>query len=100
VTTGVLGRGVDIYDTSIQDWICNSKEYEEIVQSSRARFAPERRYLLDGTQGWVEFVQNGFAAEYYQWHNLDELRELLEQHPIFSKDTKLKKLTTFEAVKK
>ena len=28
ITTGVLGRGVDVYDTSIQDWICNSKEYE------------------------------------------------------------------------
>jgi len=31
VTTGVLGRGVDIYDSTIQDWICNSKDYEEIV---------------------------------------------------------------------
>ena len=100
VTTGVLGRGVDIYDTTIQDWICNSEEYEEIVQSSRARFAPERRYLLDGTQGWVEFIQDGFAAEYYQWHSLDELRQLLEDHPIFCKDTKLRRLTTFAAVKK
>lgn len=100
ITTGVLGRGVDVYDMSIQDWICNSKEYEEIVQSNRARFSPERRYLLDGTQGWVEFVQNGFAAEYYQWHNLAELRALLQQHPIFCKDTKLKRLTTFSAVKK
>lgn len=100
VTTGVLGRGVDVYDTTIQDWICNSKDYEEIVQSNRARFSPARRYLLDGTQGWVEFVQNGFAAEYYQWHSLDELRELLELHPIFSKETQLKKLTTFAAVKK
>jgi len=31
ITTGVLGRGVDIYDESIQDWICNSTDYEEIV---------------------------------------------------------------------
>lgn len=100
VTTGVLGRGVDIYDESIQDWICNSKDYEEIVQSNRARFSPARRYLLNGTQGWVEFIQNGFAAEYYQWHSLDELRQLLEIHPIFSKDTHLKQLTTFAAVKK
>lgn len=100
ITTGVLGRGVDIYDESIQDWICNSMDYEEIVQSNRARFSPARRYLLDGTQGWVEFVQNGFAAEYYQWHTLEELRELLETHPIFSRETQLKKLTTFAAVKK
>ena len=100
VTTGVLGRGVDIYDETIQDWICNSKDYEEIVQSNRARFSPARRYLLEGTRGWVEFVQDGFAAEYYQWHSLDELRELLEIHPIFSKDTHLKRLTTFAAVKK
>lgn len=100
ITTGALGRGVDVYDTTIQNWICNSRDYEEIVQSNRARFAPDCRYLLDGTQGWVEFVQDGFAAEYYQWHSLDELRELLEVHPIFSKDTKLKKLPTFAAVKK
>lgn len=100
VTTGVLGRGVNIYDETIQDWICNSKDYEEIVQSNRARFSPARRYLLECTRGWVEFVQDGFAAEYYQWHSLDELRELLEIHPIFSKDTHLKQLTTFAAVKK
>jgi len=56
VTTGVLGRGVDIFDTTIQDWVCNTTDYEEIVQSNRARFSPARRYLLKGTQGWVEFV--------------------------------------------
>lgn len=100
ITTGVLGRGVDIYDQTMQDWICNSLDYEEIVQSNRARFSPARRYLLNGVQGWVEFVQNGFAAEYYQWHSMEELRQLLVEHPIFSKDTKLKKLPTFAAVKK
>ena len=100
ITTGALGRGVDVYDTTIQDWICNTTDYEEIVQSNRARFAPERRYLLDGTQGWVEFVQNGFAAEYYQWHTLEELRQLMIDHPIFSKETKLERLTSFNAVKK
>lgn len=100
VTTGVLGRGVDIYDMSIQDWICNSKDYEQIVQSNRARFAPERRYLLEGTRGWVEFVQNGFAAEYYQWHSVDELKQLMQLHPIFTKGTDTKQVTTIPALKK
>lgn len=100
VTTGVLGRGVDIYDTSIQDWICNSKDYEQIVQSSRARFAPERRYLLEGTRGWVEFVQNGFAAEYYQWHDIEQFKQLMQQHPIFTKDTDISRITTIPALKK
>ena len=100
VTTGVLGRGVDIYDTSIQDWICNSKDYEEIVQSSRARFAPERRYLLDGTQGWVQFVQKGFAAEYYQWHSVDEVKNLLEEHPVFTKGTNACQIKTIPGLKK
>lgn len=100
ITTGVLGRGVDIYDQSIQDWICNSRDYEQIVQSNRARFSPARRYLLDGTQGWVEFVQNGFAAQYYQWHYMDELRELLQRCPIFTKSDKTLRLRSFAAVKK
>lgn len=100
ITTGVLGRGVDIFDYSIQDWICNTSDYEDIVQFNRARFQPENRYLLDGTQGWVEFIQDGFAADYYQWHSLDELKVLLEEHPIFSKDTKLRRLSTMAAVKK
>ena len=100
ITTGTLGRGVDVFDTSIQDWICNSYDYEEIVQSNRARFSPERRYLLDGTQGWVEFVQNGFAAEYYQWHSIDEFKMLLDKYPVFSKNNYLVQLDTIPAVKK
>lgn len=100
ITTGVLGRGVDIFDTSVQDWICNSKDYEEIVQFYRARFNAERKYLLDGTQGWVEFVQNGFAAEYYNWHTREEFNQLLEEHPIFCKDDKCIQLKTANAVEK
>lgn len=100
ITTGVLGRGVDIFDTSIQDWICNSKDYEEMVQFYRARFNAERKYLLDGTQGWVEFVQNGFAAEYYNWHTREEFNKLLEEHPIFCKDDKCIQLKTASAVEK
>ena len=100
VTTGCLGRGIDIYDFTIQDWICNSKDYEEIVQSLRARFNPERQYLLEGTQGWVEFVQNGFAAEYYNWHTREEFNQLLESHPIFCKNDKCKQLKSANAVAK
>ena len=100
VTTGVLGRGVDIFDTTIQDWICNSKDYADIVQSNRARFSPDHRYLLKGTEGWVEFVQNGFAAQYYQWHSLDELRVMIQKYPIFRKNDSSTKITTFAAVRK
>lgn len=100
VTTGCLGRGIDIYDTTIQDWVCNSKDYEEIIQSMRARFQPERQYLLEGAQGWVEFIQNGFAAEYYNWHTRDEFNQLLQNHPIFCKGDKCKPLTTPNAVMK
>lgn len=100
VTTGVLGRGVDVYDESIQDWICNSSEYEDIVQSSRARFAPERRYLLEAARGIVEFVQNGFASNYYEWHTLAEIKELLDTYPIFTNTEMPERLTNFQAVKK
>lgn len=100
VTTGALGRGIDVFDTSVQDWICNSYDYEDIVQSNRARFAPERRYLLDGTQGWVEFVQNGFSSEYYQWHNVNEFKQLLMDKPIFSPTDQPQQLTSAIAVKK
>lgn len=100
ITTGVLGRGVDIYDTSIQDWICNSFDYEDIIQSNRARYSYQNRYLLNGTQGWVEFVQNGFAAEYYQWHSVDEFKELLTIHKIFSDSTNPVALMTIPAVQK
>lgn len=100
ITTGVLGRGVDVFDTTIQDWICNSAEYEEIVQSNRARFSPNNQYLLEKARGLVEFVQNGFAAQYYQWHSLDELRVMIQKYPIFRKNDSSTKITTFAAVRK
>jgi len=30
ITTGVLGRGIDVYDETYQDWICNSNDYEDV----------------------------------------------------------------------
>jgi len=100
ITTGVLGRGVDIYDTSIQDWICDSDEYEDVVQSMRARFNPARRYLLESARGLVEFVQDGISTVYNEWHSLDELKELLTRHPIYSAGNSPQKLSTFNAVLK
>ena len=100
ITTGVLGRGVDIFDTSIQDWICNSNDYEEIVQSLRARFSPARQYLLESSRGLVQFVQRGIPAQYNEWHDLAELKEMINKYPIYTKGDKPQKLTTFSAIRK
>jgi len=43
----------------------------------RARFSPEREYLLESARGLVSFVQKGFPVEYYSWHNINEIKELL-----------------------
>lgn len=103
ITTGIVGRSINIYDTSFQDWICNSNEYEDIGQYMRARFNPERQYLLSSARGLIEFTRNSFPADYYQWHNLSEIKELLEEHPIYSnvkEGNAPKKLATFSSVKK
>jgi len=100
ITTGVLGRGVDIYDTTIQDWICDSDEYEDVVQSMRARFNPARQYLLESARGLVSFVQDGFPTEYNEWHTAEELKELLRAHPIYSSGDNPQKMSTFAAVLK
>ena len=103
ITTGVIGRSVSVYDTSFQDWICNSNEYEDVGQFIRARFAPQRQYLLTSAKGLIEFTRNSFAIDYYEWHSLAEIKELLDEKPIYTQGTeenKPKQLTTFAAVKK
>lgn len=103
ITTGIVGRSVNVYDTSFQDWICNSNEYEDVGQFIRARFPPARQYLLNSAKGLVEFTRNGFAVDYYTWHTLSELKQLLEDKPIYSQNKECSnpcKLTTFGAVKK
>lgn len=103
IVTGVVGRSINVYDNSIQDWICNSNEYEDVGQFIRARFPPERQYLLNSAKGLVEFTRNGFSVDYYNWHNLNELKQLLEDKPIYSKSVEGEnrhRLTTFSAVRK
>ena len=100
IITAAGARGFSVYDTSFQDWICDSTEYEAITQYMRARFCPARQYLLNGAKGLVDFVQKGFSADYYEWHTLEELRELIQEKPVFSKDDKCKKLLSFNAIKK
>lgn len=103
ITTGVVGRSVSVYDTSFQDWICNSNEYEDIGQFIRARFPPERQYLLESARGIVDFTRNGIAVDYYDWHTLEEIKQLLEIKPIYTKSEegeKTKQLSTFAAVRK
>lgn len=100
VITAAGNRGLNVYDTSFQDWICDSTEYEPLAQYMRARFSPARQYLLNGARGVVDFNQKGFPADYYEWHTLDELRNLVKEKPIFTKGQDKKKLLSFNAIKK
>lgn len=100
IITAAGNRGFNIYDTSFQDWVCDSTEYEAITQYMRARFSPARQYLLNGARGVIDFNQNGFASDYYDWHTLEELRDLIKEKPVFSKDDSRKKLLSFNAIKK
>ena len=100
IITAVGGRSVNFYDTSFQDWICGDTDYEAIGQYMRARFTPAREYLLESVRGLVDFVRNGFSCEYYEWHTLSELRELVKEKPVFTKGDRKKQLLTFNAVKK
>lgn len=103
ITTGIVGRSISVYDTGFQDWICNSNEYEDVGQFIRARFSPERQYLLNSAKGLIDFVRNGFAIDYYTWHTVNEIKTLLEEKPIYSPCKELgqpRRLTTFTAVKK
>ena len=100
ITTGVLGRGIDVYDETYQDWICNSNDYEDVHQYMRARFSPEREYLLESARGLVSFIQKGFPAEYYEWHNINEIKELLREYPIYTNEMEPKKITTANALLK
>ena len=99
IITAIGMRSINLYDTSFQDWICNSDDYEDIGQYIRARFCPSRQYLLEKVKGLVDFIRNGFSIDYYNWHNLEELKILLEEKPIYTKDiNNRKKLTTMRAV--
>ena len=101
ITNQAAGRGLNIYDKRFQDWLCESRAYCDIGQFIRARYQPERKYLLKSTRGLIEFVreEGHFPACYYTWHNKDELKELLVQSPIYTKDYS-KQLETWNAVKK
>ena len=82
IVTGTVGRGVDIMDERVQDWVCNAETYEDAVQFLRARFSPARKYLPVKLKGLIDFVQNGIPAPYYDWHNIDEMRALMKDYPL------------------
>ena len=86
IVNDVIGRSIDIIDTNFQDWLCNSTDYEDIGQFIRARFEPERKYLLTNCRQLVSFIQNGIPAEYYEWHTLPELRKLIIDNPLYKDD--------------
>ena len=100
ITTGVLGRGIDVYDTSIQDWICDSTDYEDVIQFNRARFAPERQYLLEPVRGFVNFIRDGFNVEFYEWHNKEEIQDLINKYPVFKPNSESSRIVTFSEFKK
>ena len=100
IVNDVIGRAIDIIDTNYQDWVCNSYIYEDIGQFIRARFEPERKYLLECSKEVVQFLQTGteVASIYYDWHSVSELRELVKEKFIYGKDGR--KLTSWNAVRK
>lgn len=101
ITNQAAGRGLNIYDKRFQDWLCESRAYCDIGQFIRARYQPERKYLLKSVRGLIEFVreEGHFPACYYTWHNKDELKELLIQSPIYNKDY-TKQLENWNAVRR
>ena len=99
ITNQVAGRGFDVYDTRFQDWLCDSRQYSDIGQFIRARYAPSRKYLLLSAKRLIEFVreEGHFSACYYTWHTREEIKELLNQYPIYDKKFE-KQLQTWNAV--
>lgn len=85
IVNEVVGRSIDVVDTNYQDWICNSCVYEDVGQFIRARFSPERKYLLKSTKPTITIdVQlSKIPAIYYDWHTVPELRELLKSEPLY-----------------
>ena len=88
IVNDVIGRAIDIVDTDFQDWLCNSQDYEDIGQFIRARFEPERKYLLNNSKQLVSFIQEGIPSTYYEWHYIAELRELIMKQPLYRSEGK------------
>lgn len=88
IVNDVIGRAIDIVDTDFQDWLCNSQDYEDIGQFIRARFEPERKYLLNNSKQLVSFIQEGIPSTYYEWHYIAELRELIIEQPLYRSEGK------------
>ena len=89
----------NVYDETYQDWICNSSEYEDVHQYMRARFSPERQYLLESARGLVDFIQHGIPAAYYEWNTVAQLKELFQTQPIYTNDISPARITTTAAYK-
>lgn len=90
IVNEVVGRSIDVIDTNYQDWICNSCVYEDIGQFIRARFSPERKYLLKSTKPTITIdVQSSeIPAIYYDWHSVSELREIIKGNPLYDETGK------------
>lgn len=101
ITNQVAGRSLNIVDERFQDWICDSIRYSNIGQFIRARYEPARKYILNKARGLISFVREDthFPAIYYTWHSREELKELLKEQPIYTRDFKTQ-LTNWNAVKK
>lgn len=89
IVNDVIEYSTNIKDMSFQDWICDSTDYEDIKHFIRAGFEPERKYLLSNCRQLVSFIQNGvIPIEYYEWHTLPELRNLILNVHLYNDDGK------------
>lgn len=85
IVNDVIGRSIDILDTTFQDWICNSTVYEDVGQFLRARFCPERKFLLRGA---AVYFETAIPNIYYEWHSIKELRQLIGIYPLLDDNRK------------
>lgn len=99
ITNGIIGRGIDVYDIRYRIWMCDSDSYEDIGQFERARFRPDLEILPESARGKVEFIQNGFPVDYYDWKDTKEFKQLLQDKPIFTAEANPKRILTTSALK-
>jgi len=43
-------------------------------------------------------VQHGFPAIYYEWHTINEMKELLDKYPLYTTDVTPKRIKTLAAL--
>lgn len=83
IANGTIGRGIDLFDRRVQDWVYCGETYEDQRQFIRARFPPNNCYLPERLRGMDTFVREGIPVTYYEWHTIAELQDLIKTMPLY-----------------